>query len=82
MPMTYDPYADAKALGIYKEIGSHDFQNVNAGEIVQRILRSREIYEERQRKKGEKASTEEDVKRREAMERETAALKEERVSNR
>lgn len=72
MPLTYDPYTAAKVLGIYHEIGNHDFQNVNAGEIVQRILKSREMYEERQRAKGEKAATEEAVQRREAMEQEAA----------
>lgn len=82
MPLTYDPYTAAKVLGIYHEIGNHDFQSVNAGEIVQRILKSREIYEERQRAKGEKAATEEAVQRREAMEQEAARLEEDRAGNR
>ena len=82
MPLTYDPYTAAKALGIYQEIGNHDFQNVNAGEIVQRILKSREMYEERQRAKGEKAVTEEAVQRREAMEQEAARLEKARAHNR
>lgn len=82
MPLTYDPYTAAKALGIYHEIGSHDFQNVNAGEIVQRILKSREIYEERQRAKGEKAATEEAVQKREALEQEAARLEMDRAGNR
>ncbi|KAF6224094.1 hypothetical protein HO133_010668 [Letharia lupina] len=82
MPLTYDPYTAAKALGIYHEIGNHDFQNVNAGEIVQRILKSREMYEERQRAKGEKAATEEAVQRREAMEQEAARLEKDRAGNR
>lgn len=68
MPLTYDPYIAAKELGIYQEIGSHEFQHVNAGEIVQRILRSRQMYEERQRKKGEKVAGEDAVRRREEME--------------
>lgn len=70
MPLTYDPYIAAKELGIYQEIGSHDFQNVNAGEIVERILRSREMYEERQRAKGQKSAGEEAIQRREQMEKE------------
>jgi len=82
MPLTYDPYLAAKELGIYEEIGEHAFQNVNAGEIVQRILRSREMYEARQRAKGEKAAGEDAVKRREEMEREAKALEEERAGNR
>ena len=82
IPLTYDPYIDAKHLGIYQEIGNHDFQDVNAGEIVQRILRSRQMYEERQRKKGEKGAGEEAVRRRELMEEEAAALEKERAVNR
>ncbi|KAL6714974.1 choline phosphate cytidylyltransferase [Lecanora helva] len=82
MPLTYDPYVAAKELSIYREVGEHDFQNVNAGEIVQRILRSREIYEARQRAKGEKTSTEEAVKRREALEQDAASLEKERAENR
>ncbi len=82
IPLTYDPYTAAKELGIYKQIGNHDFQNVNAGEIVQRILKSREMYEERQRAKGEKAATEEAVQRREKMEQEVAKLEKDRAGNR
>lgn len=82
MPLAYDPYTGAKALGIYHEIGNHDFQDVNAGEIVQRILRSRKMYEDRQRAKGEKAVTEEAVQRREAMEQEAAKLEKHRAGNR
>jgi ethanolamine-phosphate cytidylyltransferase len=82
MPLTYDPYVAAKELGIYQEVGNHDFQSVNAGEIVKRILNSREMYEARQRAKGEKAATEEAVKRREAMEQEAAQLEKDRAINR
>ena len=76
MPLTYDPYVAAKELGIYREVGEHAFQHVNAGEIVQRILRSREMYEARQRAKGEKAVGEDAAKRREALERDAKALEE------
>lgn len=72
MPLTYDPYVDAKELGIFREVPSHSYQQVNAGEIVDRILKSREAFAERQRKKGEKAIGEEAVRRREDMEREMA----------
>ncbi|KAL8784668.1 MAG: hypothetical protein Q9213_003838 [Squamulea squamosa] len=82
MPLTYDPYIAAKELGVYREIGNHDFQNVNAGEIVQRILRSRQMYEDRQKKKGEKAAGEEAVRRREHMEKEAAVLERERAMSR
>jgi ethanolamine-phosphate cytidylyltransferase len=69
MPLPYDPYAVPKTLGIYKEIANHGFQNVNAQEIVGRILKGREVYEERQRRKGEKGvgerGVEEDERERE-----------------
>lgn len=70
MPLTYDPYHAAKKLGIYQEVDNHSFQNVNAGEIVERIMKGRAMYEERQRMKGEKGVTEEAEKRRQEMERE------------
>ena len=82
MPLTYDPYVAAKTLGIYNEIGNHDFQSVNAGEIVQRIMKSRAMYEERQRIKGEKAAGEEAVKRRERMETEAADMEKRRAAER
>lgn len=66
-------------MNIYHEIGNHEFQEVNAGEIVQRILKSREMYEERQRAKGEKAIGEEVVRRREEMERVAAGRERERL---
>lgn len=47
-------YAEAKALGIFQEVGEHEFAGVNAGEIMGRILKQRELYEERQRRKGVK----------------------------
>ena len=54
IPLTYDPYTAPKEMGIFKEIQGHSFQHVNAGEIVQRILKSREAFEERQRAKMQK----------------------------
>ena len=70
MPLAFDPYAVAKTLGLYTEIANHEFQNVNAAEIVSRIMKGRALYEERQRKKGEKGMTEEVEKIRQEMERE------------
>ncbi|RFU28678.1 hypothetical protein B7463_g7656, partial [Scytalidium lignicola] len=67
MPLTYDPYTAPKEMGIYREVGAHAFANVNAGQIVERIMKSRAIYEERQRVKGVKGIGEEQ-KRREEME--------------
>lgn len=65
-----DPYADAKALGIYVETPEHEFHDVNAAQIVQRILDNRLQYEERQRKKGVKGVGEEAQRKREVMQRE------------
>lgn len=70
MPLQFDPYAVPKAMNIYCEIGDHGFQNVNAAEIVARIMKGRALYEERQRKKGEKGITEDAEKLRQEMERE------------
>jgi ethanolamine-phosphate cytidylyltransferase len=70
MPLTYDPYTAPKEMGIYSEIGHHNFASVNAGQIVQRILKSRDMYEERQRVKGVKGIGEEATRRREKMEEE------------
>lgn len=70
IPLTYDPYTAPKAMRIYKEIGSHDFAGVNAGQIVQRIMKSRAMYEERQRVKGVKGIGEEAHRLREKLEEE------------
>jgi ethanolamine-phosphate cytidylyltransferase len=69
MPSTSDPYLETKAMGIFREVGDHPFKDVNASQIVQRIMKSREMYEERQRAKGIKGIGEEAVRRREEMER-------------
>jgi ethanolamine-phosphate cytidylyltransferase len=63
-----DPYQDAKSLGIFKETPTHDFQDVNAANIVQRILDRRGEYEERQVKKGAKSAIEVEQKERELEE--------------
>ena len=49
-------------MGIFREVEEHAFQHVNAGEIVNRILKSREAYEARQRAKLQKAVAEDLVK--------------------
>ncbi|KAE8454093.1 hypothetical protein EG329_007871 [Mollisiaceae sp. DMI_Dod_QoI] len=79
MPLTYDPYTAPKAMGIYKEIGKHNFSEVNAGSIVQRIMKSRDMYEERQRVKGVKGIGEEAQRRREVLEEEQR-LKEKKLT--
>ena len=70
LPGTHDPYTDAKEMGILREVTAHPYSHVNATEIVDRILKSRALYEERQRVKGVKGIGEEAVRRREALERE------------
>jgi len=49
-------------MGMFREIGTHPYQHVNAGEIVQRILKSREAYEERQRVKRQKVIQEDECR--------------------
>ncbi|XP_044715683.1 cytidylyltransferase-like domain-containing protein [Hirsutella rhossiliensis] len=78
MPLTYDPYTDPKEMGIYREIGEHAFSEVNAAEIVQRIMKSRDMYEARQRAKGVKAEVEAAARRRELMEEEQRKVEAER----
>jgi ethanolamine-phosphate cytidylyltransferase len=67
-----DFYADAREMGVFKEIESHAYSHVHAGSIVERIMKSRSLYEERQRAKGVKGVGEEAVRRREMLEKEKA----------
>ncbi|OAX79075.1 hypothetical protein ACJ72_06609 [Emergomyces africanus] len=69
IPLTYDPYVAPSKLGIFRQVDSHPFQHVNAGEIVQRILKSRQAFEERQRAKLLKAATEAEFKEKEELEK-------------
>jgi len=70
MPHTEDVYTAPKEMGIYREIGAHEFEDVNAGTIVQRIMKSRDQYEARQKAKGMKADIEAAHKKRELLEEE------------
>jgi ethanolamine-phosphate cytidylyltransferase len=81
MPLSYDPYAAPKEMGILQKISSHAFGDVNAGTIVQRIMKSRDLYEERQRKKGVKASIEAAARQREILEEEQLQKEQERASS-
>jgi ethanolamine-phosphate cytidylyltransferase len=63
MPLTYDPYTAAKSLSIYRELPPHKFQDVNAETIVQRIMKGRARYEERQRRKDGKGAREGELER-------------------
>jgi ethanolamine-phosphate cytidylyltransferase len=78
MPLAQDPYIAAKSLNIFCEIPAHDYQHVNAGEIVDRILQSRARYEERQRVKGVKGFGEEATRRREILEQAAKTAQEQR----
>jgi ethanolamine-phosphate cytidylyltransferase len=79
MPLTYDPYTAPKAMGIMREVGTHAFSHVNAGEIVQRIMKSRDMYEARQRAKGVKAGVEAAAREREILEEEQRQKEAERA---
>lgn len=68
IPLSYDPYTAPKEMGIFRQVAKHSFQDVNAGNIVQRIMKSRDLYEERQRKKGVKAGVEAAAREREILE--------------
>ncbi|KAK4219545.1 ethanolamine-phosphate cytidylyltransferase [Rhypophila decipiens] len=70
MPTTDDVYTAPKEMGIYREIGHHEHEDVNASTIVQRIMKSRDQYEARQKAKGMKADVEAAHKKREALEEE------------
>lgn len=70
MALPSDPYTAPKEMGIYQEIGAHGFEEVNAKTIVQRIMKSRDRYEARQRAKGVKAGLEAAHREREVLEEE------------
>lgn len=63
--MTFDPFSEAKKLRIFTEVPPHDFQDVNAGHIVDRIMHSRHQFEERQRKKAAKSVVEKEARQQE-----------------
>ncbi|KAK7754720.1 choline phosphate cytidylyltransferase [Diatrype stigma] len=70
IPLESDPYTAPKLMGIFQEIPRHQYEDVNAGTIVQRIMKSRDMYEARQRKKGVKAEVESAARQREILEAE------------
>ena len=81
MPLSYDPYVDAKAMGIFQQVPMHEFQELNAGEIVRRIMKGREAFEERQRRKGEKSVGEDALRRREILEEEAKEKEKHRLQS-
>lgn len=62
MPMDGDTYAEARQLGILKQIPDHPYKHVNATQILERIEKGREAFLERQRRKGAKATAEQLLK--------------------
>lgn len=80
IPLTHDPYVAAREMGIMKEVEPHEFSEVNAGTIVQRIMKSRDLYEARQRKKGVKAGVEAAAREREILEEEQLKKEAERAA--
>ena len=57
-----DPYELPKKLGIFKQIESPN-KSISTQSIIHRIIEHRRIYEERNRRKAEKAQDEEELKR-------------------
>lgn len=51
-------YDVVKQKGLFREIGHHEYDEINTEFIVDRVLKNKEAYEERQRRKGWKAETE------------------------
>ena len=66
IPIDYDPYVDARAMGLLKQVWDHPYKHVNAAEIMGRIEKGRTAFEERQRRKGQKATVEEAIRAGEA----------------
>ena len=60
-----DGYTYPKVCGTLREVPTHAFQNVNAAQIYRRIMENKSKFEERQAKKGVKAMTEAEAKKRE-----------------
>lgn len=71
IPLDYDPYVDAKAMGILQQIPDHPYKHVNAAQIMDRIEKGRAAFEERQRRKGVKAVGEEAIRAEERRIRES-----------
>lgn len=53
-----DAYSGFRKDGLFREIGHHDFDEINTDRIVDRVLQNKAAYEERQRRKGWKSETE------------------------
>ncbi|GME99628.1 unnamed protein product [Ambrosiozyma monospora] len=61
-PEDHDPYTEIKKVGLFEQLGPHEFDSITTKDIVNRVLKNREAYEERQRRKGWKAEVEKKIK--------------------
>jgi ethanolamine-phosphate cytidylyltransferase len=57
-PKNTDKYAWPQQHGLYHQIQHHKYENLHTQDIVDRVLKCSELYEERQRKKGWKSQKE------------------------
>lgn len=57
-----DPYEEVQKLGIFEQIGDHQYADMTTEQIVERVLDNRKLYEERQRKKGWKSQHEKELR--------------------
>lgn len=57
-PVEEDTYAEVKEQGLFKEIGPHEFDEINTEFIVNRVLSNKKAYEDRQKAKGWKSQHE------------------------
>lgn len=62
IPLDFDPYVDANKMGLLEWIPDHPYKDVNAAQIMSRIEKGRAAFEERQRRKGQKATVEEAIR--------------------
>ncbi|KAG7774891.1 hypothetical protein KL930_003931 [Ogataea haglerorum] len=60
-----DPYTEMRELGLYENLGSHEYDNISTEDIASRVLKNRAAYEERQRRKGWKSEHERQLEQQE-----------------
>ncbi|KAH3663344.1 hypothetical protein OGAPHI_005334 [Ogataea philodendri] len=60
-----DPYDDVKQLGLYENLGRHEYDHISTEDIASRVLKNRAAYEERQRRKGWKSEHERQLEQQE-----------------
>lgn len=57
-PIIDNAYDETKEQGLYAKIGRHKYDDMNTQFIVDRVLKNKEAYEERQKRKGWKSERE------------------------